>query len=65
MIAKLVSNDEVHANACNLSVSSYVEQEDKREKIVIEDVNSELSKLCAKGIELRNAIDAIVKELEG
>lgn len=62
---KLVSNDEVLANACNLSVSSYVEQEDKREKIVIEDVNSELSKLCAKGIELRNAIDAIVKELEG
>lgn len=62
---KLVSNDEVLENGCNLSVSSYVEQEDKREKIVIEDVNSELSELCAKGIELRNAIDAIVKELEG
>lgn len=62
---KLVSNDEVLANDCNLSVSSYVEQEDKREKIVIEDVNSKLSELCAAGIELRNTIDAIVKELEG
>lgn len=62
---KLVSNKDILENDCNLSVSSYVEQEDKREKIVIEDVNRELSELCTKGIELRNAIDAIVKELEG
>lgn len=63
--ADLVNNTDILANDCNLSVSSYVEQEDTREKIVIEDVNRELSELCAKGMELRATIDAIVKELEG
>ena len=33
-LAKLVKNDDILANDCNLSVSSYVEQEDTREVIL-------------------------------
>ena len=36
---KLVSNEDILANDCNLSVSSYVEAEDTREKIDIKAVN--------------------------
>lgn len=61
---KLVSNKDILANDCNLTVSSYVEQEDKREKIVIEEVNEELAKVCALGKGLREVVDAIVKNLE-
>lgn len=42
---KLVSIDDVLANDANLSVSSYVEKEDKREFIDIEKLNSEINEL--------------------
>ena len=64
-LARLVSNDDILANDCNLSVSSYVEQEDTREVINIEEVNASLEKLIAEGTALNRRIDAIVKELEG
>lgn len=60
---KLVSNDDVLANDCNLSVSAYVEQEDTREKIDIDAVNAELCDIVAKGIELRKQVDEIIKGL--
>jgi type I restriction enzyme M protein len=41
-LAKLVKNDDILANDCNLSVSSYVEQEDTREVIDINAVNARL-----------------------
>ena len=63
-LARLVSNDDILANDCNLSVSSYVEQEDTREVINIEEVNASLEKLIAEGTALNRRIDAIVKELE-
>lgn len=62
---KLVSNDDIMENACNLSVSSYVEQEDTREVVDINEVNAKLCEVAALGKELRDAIDAIVKDLEG
>ena len=62
-LAKLVKNDDILANDCNLSVSSYVEQEDTREVINITEVNAELSKLIAEGNELNQKIEAIIKEL--
>ncbi len=37
--AALISNDQVEANNFNLSVSNYVEQEDKREEIDIDELN--------------------------
>lgn len=61
--ASLVSIDAVLANNSNLSVSSYVEQEDKREKIDIQAVNEQLKEIVARGNELRKRVDEIVKEL--
>lgn len=63
--SKLVSNADVLANESNLSVSSYVEQEDKREKIIIEDVEARLAVVEEKGTELRKKIKDIVKNLKG
>ena len=62
-LAKLVKNDDILSNDCNLSVSSYVEQEDTREVINITEVNAKLDKLVAEGNELNAQIDAIIKEL--
>ena len=62
-LAKLVKNDDILENDCNLSVSSYVEQEDTREVIDIKAVNSKLETLIAEGNELNQKIEAIVKEL--
>ena len=62
-LAKLVSNDDILENDCNLSVSSYVEQEDTREVINIEEVNAKLQTLVSEGAELNKKIEAIIKEL--
>ena len=52
-------------NDYNLSVSSYVEAEDTREKIDIKALNAELETTVAKITQLRSEIDAIVSEIEG
>ena len=62
-LAKLVSNDAILENDANLSVSSYVEQEDTREVIDIKEVNAKLETLIAEGKELNQKIEAIIKEL--
>ena len=62
-LAKLVKNDDILENDCNLSVSSYVEQEDTREVINIAEVNAKLNSLFAEGIELNKKIGAIINEL--
>ena len=51
-------------NDYNLSVSTYVEKEDTREKIDIKVLNKEIEETVKKIDELRASIDAIVKELE-
>jgi len=63
--AKLAHHDEVAENDYNLSVSTYVEQEDTREKIDIVKLEAELDEIVAREDELRKAIDTIVKELKG
>ena len=47
--SKLVNNKDILANDCNLSVSSYVEQDDIREVINITEVNATLETLIAEG----------------
>ena len=60
---KLVSNDEVLENDANLSVSSYVEKEDKREVIDIVELNKEIEKL-SKDVAKRNLeLNDLIKEL--
>ena len=64
-IAKLVSNDDVAANDYNLSVSAYVEPEDTREVVDIKQLNANIEQIVKREQELREKIDAIVKEIEG
>lgn len=63
--AKLVSRDDIEANDYNLSVSTYVEQEDTREKIDIKELNANLKEIVAKENALRAEIDKIIAEIEG
>lgn len=62
--AKLVPNSEVAEQDYNLSVSTYVEQEDTREKIDIVALNAEIEGIVARQQALRDAIDKIVAEIE-
>ena len=61
--SKLVSIDDILENESNLSVSSYVEQEDTREFINIKEVNATLQTLIAEGNELNAKIDKIIEEI--
>lgn len=49
----------------NLSVSTYVEQEDTREKIDITELNTRISEIVTREEHLRKDIDEIVMQLEG
>lgn len=63
-VAKLVSNTEIGENDYNLSVSTYVEKEDTREKIDIVKLNKQIEEIVAREQVLRDEIDKIVKEIE-
>ena len=63
-IAKLVSNTEIGENDYNLSVSTYVEKEDTREKIDIVELNEQIEEILTREQILRDAIDKIVKEIK-
>ena len=62
--SKLASIEEIKENKYNLSVSTYVEKEDTREKIDIKVLNKEIAETVAKVNALRASIDEIVRELE-
>ena len=64
--ATLVDNEVIGSEQdYNLSVSTYVEQEDTREKIDIDVLNKEIAETVAKIDHLRAEIDKIVEELGG
>jgi len=63
--AALVDNTVVAANDYNLSVTSYVVQEDTRELVDITALNAEIAELVERQNQLRAEIDVIVAELEG
>lgn len=62
--ANLVSNSEVANNDYNLSVSTYVEQKDVREKIDINLLNKEIDEIVEKEQVLREEIKKIISEIE-
>ena len=62
--AKLVLNEEIAENDYNLSVSTYVEKEDTREKIDIVELNKEIDEIVAKEQVLRDEINKIISEIE-
>lgn len=62
--ARLVKNSEVAENEYNLSVSTYVEQEDTREVINITELNAKITEIVAREAVLRAEIDKIIAEIE-
>lgn len=60
----LASYEEVAENDYNLSVSTYVEAEDTREKVDIVKLNAEIEEIVKREDELREAIRNIIEEIE-
>lgn len=63
-ISKLVPNSKIAEEEYNLSVSTYVEQEDTREVIDIKELNEKISKIVEREAQLRTEIDKIISEIE-
>ncbi len=63
--ARLVPNSDIAENDYNISVSSYVEQENTTEEVDIEKLNAHIAEIVIRQNKLRTAIDAIVADLEG
>ena len=62
--SRLVAYDGIKENDYNLSVSTYVEAEDTREKIDIVKLNAEIEEIVAREQVLREEIDKIIAEIE-
>lgn len=60
----LAAFDEIAEQDYNLSVSTYVEQKDTREKVDIVKLNAEIKEIVARQATLRAAIDDIIAEIE-
>ena len=60
----LASYEEIADNDYNLSVSTYVEAEDTREKIDIAQLNAEIEQIVAREQVLRDEIAKIIAEIE-
>ena len=63
--SRFVPNSEIADQDYNLSVSTYVEPEDTREKIDIKVLNAEIKEIVAREQVLRDEIDKIIAEIEG
>lgn len=63
-IAHLASYDEIKENDFNLTVSTYVEAKDTREKIDIIKLNAEIKEIVAREQVLRDEISKIIAEIE-
>lgn len=64
-VAITIENEKIAENDYNLSVSSYVEALDTREVIDINVLNADLETTAKNISDLRNAINNLVKEIEG
>ncbi|MBQ6660825.1 MAG: type I restriction-modification system subunit M [Lachnospiraceae bacterium] len=62
--SKLATYDEVAENDYNLSISTYVEAKDTREKVDIQKLNAEIKEIVAREAVLREEIDKIIEEIE-
>lgn len=62
--SRVVTTADIEAENFNLSVSTYVEQEDTREDVNIEELNTRISEIVKRQNTLRSEIDDIIKELE-
>ena len=63
-ICKVVSRDQIAEEDYNLSVSTYVEQEDTSEKIDIKELNARVKQIVAREEVLRKEIEKIIEDIE-
>ena len=63
-IAKVVPNAAIGENDFNLSVSTYVEKQDTREKVDIKELNKRIADIVAREQVLREEIDKIIGEID-
>ena len=63
-MAKVVKKSVIEANDFNLSVSTYVEKQDRCEKIDIDELNKQIDEIVAREQVLREEIDKIIEEIE-
>jgi type I restriction enzyme M protein len=63
-LSRFVPNDEIEEQDYNLSVSTYIEQEDTTEKIDIKVLNKEIEDIVAREQVLREEIARIISEIE-
>ena len=59
----LVGNGTIAENDYNVSVSTYVETENKNEEINIDALNEQISQIVRRETELRTEIDKIISSL--
>ena len=64
-VAHLAAYEEIVEQDYNLSVSTYVEAEDTREKVDIVKLNAEIEEIVAREDVLRSEIRKIIAEIEG
>ena len=64
-MAHLAAYEEIKEQDYNLSVSTYVEAEDTREKVDIVKLNAEIEEIVAREDVLRSEIRKIIAEIEG
>ena len=62
---RVVPNGRIEESEYNLSVSTYVEPEDTKEKVDIVKLNAEIREIVAREQILREEIDKIISEIEG
>ena len=62
--AKLVKNSDIASNGYNLSVSTYIEKQDTKQKVDIKILNKEIAEIVARENVLREEIAKIIAEIE-
>ncbi|MDR2526863.1 MAG: type I restriction-modification system subunit M [Rickettsiales bacterium] len=62
--SRLVDNSEIVKNNYNMSVSTYVAQQDTREVVNITELNAQIAEIVARENVLRHEIDAIIANIE-
>ena len=62
--SRRVQAEEIEAQGFNLSVSTYVEQPDTRERTDIKKLNRELAEIVQRETALREELEALIRELE-
>ena len=62
--SKVVTTADIEEENFNLSVTTYVEQEDTREEIVIEELNARIDDIVKRQNSIRSQLEEIIQEIE-